>query len=46
MTDAMRRLAAGDKAVEIPTRDGKDEIAAMARTRYRPGPGAGGRQPP
>jgi methyl-accepting chemotaxis protein len=30
MTAAMRKLAAGDKTVEIPARDGKDEIAAMA----------------
>ncbi|HUK06342.1 MAG TPA: HAMP domain-containing methyl-accepting chemotaxis protein [Stellaceae bacterium] len=31
MTTAMSRLAAGDKGVEIPARDGKDEIAEMAR---------------
>ncbi len=30
MTGAMRRLAAGDKGVEIPARDGKDEVAEMA----------------
>ncbi|MBP0618322.1 cache domain-containing protein, partial [Jiella mangrovi] len=30
MTDAMRRLAAGDKAVEIPAVGRKDEIGAMA----------------
>jgi methyl-accepting chemotaxis protein len=30
MTAAMRRLAGGDKAVEIPARDGKDELAEMA----------------
>jgi diguanylate cyclase (GGDEF)-like protein/PAS domain S-box-containing protein len=31
MTGAMERLAAGDNAVEIPSRDGVDEIGAMAR---------------
>jgi methyl-accepting chemotaxis protein len=30
MTAAMRRLAGGDKAVEIPARDGRDELAEMA----------------
>ncbi len=30
MTAAMRRLAGGEKSVEIPARDGKDEIAEMA----------------
>jgi len=30
MTGAMRKLAAGDKTVAIPARDGKDEIAEMA----------------
>jgi len=30
MTAAMRQLAGGDKSVEIPARDGKDEIAEMA----------------
>jgi methyl-accepting chemotaxis protein len=30
MTGAMRRLAGGDKAVEIPARDGRDELAEMA----------------
>jgi len=31
MTSVMRRLADGDKSVEIPSRNGKDEIAAMAQ---------------
>ncbi|HLJ19964.1 MAG TPA: methyl-accepting chemotaxis protein [Stellaceae bacterium] len=31
MTAAMRRLAGGDKSVEIPARDGRDEIAEMAK---------------
>ena len=31
MTEAMSRLAAGDKSVEIPARDNTDEIGAMAR---------------
>lgn len=31
MTEAMGRLAAGDKSVEIPARDNTDEIGAMAR---------------
>ncbi len=30
MTSAMQGLAGGDKAVEIPAREGKDEIAEMA----------------
>lgn len=30
MTDAMRRLAGGDKTVEITERDRKDEVGAMA----------------
>jgi methyl-accepting chemotaxis protein len=30
MTGAMRRLAGGDKTVEIPSRDGTDELAEMA----------------
>ncbi|WP_425523469.1 methyl-accepting chemotaxis protein [Jiella flava] len=30
MTDAMRRLASGDKTVEIPARDRSDEIGEMA----------------
>ncbi|MBP2314636.1 methyl-accepting chemotaxis protein [Azospirillum soli] len=30
MTEAMRRLAGGDRAVEIPARDRRDEIGAMA----------------
>ena len=30
MTRAMRELAAGDKTVAIPARDGKDEVAKMA----------------
>jgi methyl-accepting chemotaxis protein len=30
MTDAMRRLAEGDKTVEIPARGRKDEVGAMA----------------
>jgi len=32
MTKAMHKLAAGDTAVEIPARDGRDEIAEMAGT--------------
>ena len=31
MTAAMSRLAAGDKAVEIPARDNKDELGEMAK---------------
>jgi methyl-accepting chemotaxis protein len=31
MTGVMRRLADGDKSVEIPSGNGKDEIAAMAQ---------------
>jgi methyl-accepting chemotaxis protein len=31
MTGAMQRLAAGDNDVEIPSRDSKDEIGAMAK---------------
>jgi methyl-accepting chemotaxis protein len=31
MTDAMERLATGDTRVEVPSRDGSDEIGAMAR---------------
>jgi methyl-accepting chemotaxis protein len=31
MTGAMQRLAAGDNQVEIPSRDSKDEIGAMAK---------------
>jgi methyl-accepting chemotaxis protein len=31
MTSVMRRLAEGDKSVKVPSRDGKDEIAAMAQ---------------
>jgi methyl-accepting chemotaxis protein len=31
MTAAMRKLAGGDKAVEIPARDSKDEIGDMAK---------------
>jgi methyl-accepting chemotaxis protein len=31
MTGAMERLAAGDNAVEIPSRDSADEIGAMAK---------------
>jgi methyl-accepting chemotaxis protein len=31
MTAAMQKLAGGDKSAEIPARDGKDEIAEMAR---------------
>jgi methyl-accepting chemotaxis protein len=31
MTQAMERLAAGDNAVEIPSRDSADEIGAMAK---------------
>jgi len=30
MTDAMRRLAGGDKAIEIPARGRKDEVGEMA----------------
>jgi methyl-accepting chemotaxis protein len=30
MTAAMRRLAGGDKAVDVPSRDGADELADMA----------------
>lgn len=32
MTQAMRKLADGDTGVEIPARDGRDEIAEMAGT--------------
>lgn len=32
MTDAMKRLADGDKSVEIPSTDHRDEIGAMAKT--------------
>jgi methyl-accepting chemotaxis protein len=31
MTDAMRQLADGDKTVEIPSRENKDEIGTMAK---------------
>jgi methyl-accepting chemotaxis protein len=31
MTSAMERLAAGDNAVEVPSRDSADEIGAMAK---------------
>ena len=31
MTGAMRHLAGGDKSVDIPARDGKDEIGEMAK---------------
>jgi methyl-accepting chemotaxis protein len=31
MTEAMGRLAAGDNAVEVPSRDSTDEIGAMAK---------------
>ncbi|MCJ2137511.1 methyl-accepting chemotaxis protein [Methylobacterium sp. J-026] len=31
MTDAMRRLAAGDTTVAVPSRDATDEIGAMAK---------------
>ncbi len=31
MTDAMTKLAAGDRTIEVPARDNADEIGAMAR---------------
>ncbi|EPY02190.1 methyl-accepting chemotaxis protein [Magnetospirillum fulvum] len=31
MTDAMKRLAAGDKSIEVPSRDQVDEIGQMAQ---------------